>query len=266
MKKMKIIGITIVVLLVLFAGVPLVLEHFIFRNEVYSALQNGEWASFLGSYIGGIVGGAGTIIAMWVTTTETRKVQEENLNKLKEDRLLADKKERKQFADGIAHDISVYTTDIIKYFHDSRNVDRLEVDKYNIDMHLQSIQNQIQEKYSRKQTLSVNRDSATYFSIESEIEQLKVEESKTRYKLERIEKEIHSIQGDRTIAVECYFLLKIKLQDIPEAVPLLEKLEYIHKNSSNVKGTHLEFAKEETQKLLDLTVAFIDKYINQIAS
>ena len=268
MKKegiFKVIGV-IATVFILFAGVPLILEYLIFRNNVYSVLSNGEWGSFLGSYIGGIIGGTGTLIAMYVTTKETRKVQEENLNQLKEDRLLEDKKERKVFADGIAHDISVYSTDITKYFHACRNVDRLDMDRYNANMQLQNIQNRIQEKYTRRKMMNVSRNSETYLSIESEIKQLQDEESKIRYKLEHIENEIHNIQGDRRIAVECYFILKIKLQSIKEAHPLLEQLEYIHENSSNVKGTHLEFAKEETQKLLDLTVAFIDKYINQIAS
>ena len=108
MKKkdyLKPIIITVVVLLILFAGIPLILEHLIFRNNVYSVLTNGEWGSFLGSYIGGIVGGAGTLIAMYVTTKETRKVQDENLNQLNADRSLEDKKERKQFADKIAEDV-----------------------------------------------------------------------------------------------------------------------------------------------------------------
>ena len=265
MKKrsyLKIIGITVVVMSALFAGIPLFLEHFIFRNNVYSVLTNGEWGSFLGSYIGGIVGGAGTLVALWVTTNETRKIQEENLNQLKENRSLEDKKERKQFADGIAHDISVYTTDIIKYFHDCRRVDRLDVDRYNVDMKLKSIQNQIQGEYARKQNIGLERNTATYLSIESKIEQLGREESRIRYKLERIENEIRNISGDRRIAVERYFVLRIKLQDIEEAISLVEQLEYIHINSSNVKDTRLEFAKEETQKLLDMTVEFINKYVN----
>lgn len=263
-NPLKTIGITIVILLVLLAGIPFILEHFIFRNSVYSVLTNGEWASFLGSYIGGVIGGAGTLIALWVTTNETRKVQEENLSQLNADRSLENRKERKQFLDEIAKDISVYVTDIVKYFHDCRSANRLDIDRHNTDMHLKSIQNQIQSKYSQKKKLNIDQNTEAYLGIESEIEQLGQEESDTRYKLERIENEIKNIQGDRRIAVERYFVLRIKLQNIKEAQSLLEQLEYIHTNSANVNGTHLDFAKEETQKLLDITIDFINGYMAQV--
>ena len=142
MKKsnpLKAIGIIVAILLVLLAGIPLILEHFVSRNSVYSVLTNGEWASFLGSYIGGVVGGAGTLIALWVTTNETRKIQEENLNQFNADRSLNDRKERKQFADIIAQDISIYIANINNYFYASRHSERLDNDRYNADIRLNDI-------------------------------------------------------------------------------------------------------------------------------
>jgi len=43
----------------------------------------------------------------------------------------------------------------------------------------------------------------------------------------------------------------------------MNQLEYIHKNSANVDGTDLNFIHNETKKLLNMTVHFIDKYVNQ---
>ena len=168
MKKgnyLRIIGITIVAILILFAGIPLFLEHFIFRNDVYSVLTNGEWGSFLGSYIGGIIGGAGTLIALWVTTNETSKIQEENLKQLKTDRLLADKKERKQFTDGIAQDISVYIANINSYFFACRQAERLNNDRYNADMRLNDIRNKIQQQYEQQQNLKIETDEDQYLEV-----------------------------------------------------------------------------------------------------
>jgi len=266
MKKGKVIGITIATLLGLFVGIPLFLEHLIFQNNVYSVLTNGEWGSFLGSYIGGIFGGVGTLIALYVSTNETRKVQDENLNQLKEDRSLDSKKERKQFADGIAQDISVYITDISKYFYDCRNIGYLNSEKYNTNFHLNNLQHNIQSKYNQKKKLNIEQDINKYCLIEAEIEQLTKEETDTKYKLQRIEEKIKNNQANRTLANERYFVLQIKLKDIEMAQMLLKQLDFIHQNSVNVGGTTLDFIDEEGKKLLDMTVTFINEYVNQATS
>lgn len=265
MKKsnpLKTIGIIVAILLVLLAGIPLILEHFVFRNSVYSVLTNGEWASFLGSYIGGVVGGAGTLIALWVTTKETRKVQEENLNQLKEDRSLDDKKERKQFTDGIAQDISVYITNINNYFYACRFAEQLENDRYNANMQLNDIRNKIKCKFGHQEKMNVETDTDEYARIEIEIAKLKVSEAEAAQKLQHIENEIDKNRADRTIANERLNILQIKLQNIPEAVTLLSQLEYIHNHSFGL-GTELDFMDKETHKLLNITVDFIDKYVNK---
>lgn len=158
MKKkdyLKTIIITVVVLLILFAGIPLILEHLIFRNNVYSVLTNGEWGSFLGSYIGGIVGGAGTLIAMYVTTKETRKVQDENSNQLKEDRSLDSKKERKQFADGIAKDIASYITDISQYYYANCWSWDLQRKKNDAIHELEQIRSKILQIYAQQENMDI---------------------------------------------------------------------------------------------------------------
>lgn len=62
---------SLTILLVLLIATPILLEYLFFQNKIYSALTNGEWASFLGSYIGGTVGGIGTLAAVAITTKET---------------------------------------------------------------------------------------------------------------------------------------------------------------------------------------------------
>ena len=64
-KKHLILLIIVVVLL------PFILEYAIFRNTFYSAISNSDWSSFLGGYIGGIA----TLFAVYITTSETRKIQ-----------------------------------------------------------------------------------------------------------------------------------------------------------------------------------------------
>ena len=265
MKKsnpLKAIGIIVAILLILLAGIPLILEHFVFRNSVYSVLTNGEWASFLGSYIGGVVGGAGTLIALWVTPNETRKIQEENLNQLNADRSLNDRKERKQFADIIAQDISIYIANINNYFYASRHSERLDNDRRNADIRLNDIRNKIKYQYGEQEKINIETDTNEYARIELEIEKLKVSEAEASQKLQHIEDEIDKNRVDRTIANERLNILKIRLQGIPEAAELIAKLEYIHKYSSGL-GTEFDFMDKETSQLLAITSDFTYKYINR---
>lgn len=64
------IGFLFVVLCILF---PLLLDIFIFGNEVPSNLDNEAWASFLGSYIGGLLSLVGIFITIRFTKYENDK-------------------------------------------------------------------------------------------------------------------------------------------------------------------------------------------------
>lgn len=50
-------------------------------NNFPSFWSNSEWAGFLGSYLGGIFGGAATLLAIYFTTKETRRIERENHDK-----------------------------------------------------------------------------------------------------------------------------------------------------------------------------------------
>lgn len=264
MKKyncLKSVGIILGISLLLFAIVPLILEHLIFRNNVYSALTNGEWSSFLGSYIGGILGGAGTLIAMYVTRGDTRLIQEENINQLKADRLRDSQKERKQFTDGLAQDISMYIANISNFFYACRHEARLTSDKDHIVDELDDIRSQIQSCFNQQKKLNIDTQIEEYNRIDISVNELRVREAKAESRLQRIEKEIDSNRVDRSVANEHLFILKIKLKNITEAQSIINKLDYIHKNSGNSKVS-FDFIEKETEQLLDLTVAFINYYIN----
>ena len=76
-KKQRIVRIIVVYVFIGFI-IPIVLRHAVFENDVYSKLSNEGWASFLGSYVGGVLGGLGTLIAMYMTIKQTTEIQEEN--------------------------------------------------------------------------------------------------------------------------------------------------------------------------------------------
>lgn len=57
---------------------PFVFKFVIFESTEFSNLTNNEWAGFLGSYVGGILGGLGTLISVFITVKESQDMQIEN--------------------------------------------------------------------------------------------------------------------------------------------------------------------------------------------
>ncbi len=119
---------------------PVILQYAVFANSVESNASNDGWASFLGSYIGGVFGGGMTLAAVWISVRETRLIQEENkiesrkriaetnfrasirTNKIQYgNEILQKRKERIAFCNEIAELIGRYCADISKYFYDCKS-------------------------------------------------------------------------------------------------------------------------------------------------
>lgn len=242
---------------------PFVLEIVIFRNDFYSVLSNGEWGGFLGSYIGGALGGIGTLLAVYITTKETRKIQQENSTQIEDEKRRNERKERKQFADEIAKDIATYITDISNYFYACRALEQLYGKERNLNDELYRIDCQIGEKHNALKKLNLDENTDEYISVQNELEELKQKESELKYRIEKNAREIERNKADRTVANERYFLLQMKLQNIEKGEAILKQLEFIHSNSTNMGGTDYNFISIESDKLLNMTVRFADIYINQ---
>lgn len=172
---------------------PFILELLIFRNKFYSVLTNGEWGGFLGSYLGGIISGLGTIVAVWVTTKETRAIQKNTQDNIESDREIRRRDYRRAFTGEVEKIISEYITDISGYYYANRHK---------------------KEDYERK------------------------------------------------LSVKNYYLLKIKLNEIDEAVELIEQLELIHNNYSYGEIPPNQFNKAIDDIMKNLS-QFIKNFIGQ---
>ncbi|WP_077369461.1 hypothetical protein [Anaerosalibacter sp. Marseille-P3206] len=62
--KYIIFGLTFIIIVSIF---PLIIDRLIIGNTVYSNISNSDWVSFLGSYIGAILGGIFTFIGVKIT-------------------------------------------------------------------------------------------------------------------------------------------------------------------------------------------------------
>ncbi len=85
-KRLLFYGISII----FFFMIPIVLDNFIFKNNMSSSITNGEWASFLGSYIGGILSGIITLAGVGLTIMYNNKI-------IKEQKIQFEENDNKQY-------------------------------------------------------------------------------------------------------------------------------------------------------------------------
>ncbi len=52
--------------------------YMILPNKVSSVVTNDGWVSFFGNYLGDIIGGIGTLLAVLIRTKHTETIQDEN--------------------------------------------------------------------------------------------------------------------------------------------------------------------------------------------
>lgn len=148
----------IILLCLTIIGFPVVFEHLIFRNRFYSAVSNDAWASFLGSYVGGAIGGIGTLIAMMVTLKETRRIQAENNDDIEKEKKYRLYVEKKNFTDSVIELVSKFIVNVNMYWELTGEIRGSEDD-------LKSLMNKREQLYSEVKSKDSTLRNATYGNI-----------------------------------------------------------------------------------------------------
>lgn len=258
MSKGRILAIVLatITLICLF---PLALELLFTRGGFSSALTQGEWAGFLGSYVGGALGGVGTLLAVYITTRETRKVQQETAAQTRQRQEKEEKLERKRFSDALASDIAAYIAAISNFFYDNRTFARLEQEREPLVRELRRLQQEL-----RTHSPEPRQGEAEIGVAESVLasQRLSQQRDELVFRIQQLEKDMDPHRTNRALAVQYYFLLQMKLKGIPAGQALLSQLDQVHKSSTDPEETAENF-NAQTEQLLTLTVAFIDRYVEQ---
>lgn len=280
MKDKKVIGkilSIIVVYIVVGIVLPFIFKYMIFENRTFSNLSNNEWAGFLGSYVGGILGGLGTLISVYITVKDSRNMQAENKRdtdqkimddkeerekERKEYKGLEEQKERRQFADDIAIYVGKYITHISKYYYASRWAEDIDLRFRDTNDKLKQLEREIMELNKKISKLEIDSEEISELEIYKTnlLEEKKIMERKYNEQLK--EKEKNSIEGNRTKANECYFILKTKLCNISEANDLLSQLDMLHKDMFKyLKYDVNDWIGENSELLMKEYNKFKTKYV-----
>ncbi|QXE18862.1 hypothetical protein [Clostridium sp. 001] len=249
MKDKKNIVTTVLRIIIVYTVVggilPFIFKYVIFESTDFSNLSNNEWAGFLGSYVGGILGGLGTLISVFVSVKESRDMQAENKadtdhkiladkeereKERKAEKVLEGQKERKQFADDIAVYVGKYITHISKYYYASRWSESLDSAYRDANDKLKKIENKLVNLNEKIDKGVI--DSDEFIKLETEREHLCDRKgiAEREYNERLKDKEANSNYGNRLEANECYFILRTKLYNISQAKDFLEQLDILHKD------------------------------------
>ena len=294
MNKMDTAKRIIIVYVGLGIMIPVILKYAVFENTAYSLLSNEGWAGFLGSYVGGVFGGLGTLIAMYMTIRQTIDIQEENkkdtdakiqaqnLARVKEynrDKADRDRERREdhenrerelriQFSEDIAELVGRYITDISKYHYASLQAERL-------DDNVQKAYAKFSEKYNEYEQIcrEIEKSVSDEYSVIKhnrrclceKRDNLWVECNHLERDYERKQKQYdeNSNDGNRLVANEAYFIMKTKLSEIPEANGLIMKLEEIHRRvgDRNEEESPANWINQKCKELMEIYDIFRKSYV-----
>ena len=232
-------------------------------------ISNEAIASFFGSYAGGVLGGLGTMIAMYITIRHTLKLQEEN-KKDTDQQIVANRRDReaeqkqneevkeqeirRAFANDIAVLLGKYIADISKYHYVS-----IFAEQYSESMKLaQANMNQKELEYEKALERTGKKACKEMVAFDA---------AKRKYEEKRKEYEDNSIQGRRIVANEALFTIQTKLYGIECAKPFLDclfelhgKVGFEHGSDNQQIGEWLEKDIKSLQKhYADFRVAYVQK-------
>lgn len=290
----KIIIWIIVVYIVVSILIPIIFKYAIFENPALSNLSNNEWAGFLGSYVGGILGGLGTLLALYITVKNSMTVQEENKretdqrieeeykrhqaeiatekerrdNERLSDKEENDKRDRQQFANSIAKELGVYITHISKYHF--AGLDAWDLQKRVSDAKTDLLQIEQKLKSIDEKLSAIDVDNTDEFLRVSTKRDTIVDEKE---RLSRIynealtEQRSNSEFGNRLVANEAFFTLIAVLSNIKSADNLLQKLNEVHKGAGSrhpQEESYGQWIGAETEELIQEFTVFMNKYVENV--
>ena len=283
-------------------GLPLAFKYIIFESTAYSNLTNNEWAGFLGSYVGGILGGLGTLFSVYYTVETSINMQnaenerrnaeiseehkrhdleildenkrrnaEINVERQRRDSEIQAENKRKEredrvkFTGEIATLVGEFLTITSNYHYMNVEVAQIEQDLKDSYDKLYNLKIEESKIYE-----ALNRNSPIQYSI-TELDLRKVrndiDKEERHYNQLLSEKAYKSYFGNRLKAIECLHILEAKLIDIKEGENLLKAIKCFHnselkKDEKDEKSTSV-WIEQSNEKIIKEYKSFQRNFINK---
>lgn len=254
----------LVVYAILAVITPIVLRYTVFENSAYSQLSNEGWAGFFGSYIGGVLGGVGTLLAMYITLKNTIEIQRRNKmdsdiqilqsnyerereynrdknarEKERNDDFQAKEQEiRRAFMDEIARLLGVYLANISKCYYSSLYYSMYHKSKNDAYAEMKKAYDKLEKECTdvgiREAAAGRKIDA---LSVHVKRLELECEKKKDEYLERKTECEKNDERGNRIEANEAFFIIDCMLEGIQEADQFLKCLYEMDSKSNAFKDS-----------------------------
>lgn len=252
-KKSSLIYPSIFIGVFLFTIICVIIVEGLVRMPFKTITDEKTWIGFYGSFFGGIIGGTGTLLAVYFTTKETRSIQRRSEN-------ILDMSEKRRFSDEVAKIVAEYITDISAYYYSNRSTTGISKNIQCFEKQISDVDNEINKKEWDSIMSNLANDKDEYIKTQNDLTELRGTKDSLINKISSNQNEFNRISRERTIANNGYFLLKIKLNNIITATDLLNSITYIHKCSADLSIEQSEFNKE-IDKLIEVLTIFINDYL-----
>lgn len=211
------------------------------------AFNAGDLLGFYGEVLGGFV----TLLVLWFTTDETRKIQQKTEQQLEDERQERNREQRRIFVNSVIEDVSKVLANL-SHCKDSRlKIKECEkrIGKYEKDL----AQIRFQLAQSRKNSSNPTAQAAI------PVQEMSEKELEQAIQAERNNATAYYVTKEPSI--ERISVLNIKLSGIQEAENLVEKIIQIMDMEDNDEISFEDFVKE-MNKTMQVTADFAEKYIN----
>ena len=257
MKRSAVI--MMIIIIVIYLAICSVLLFVIYpKVEFGKPLSYSEWIVFLGSFVGGALGGLGTLIAMTVTVINALNIQKVDRNNRENEQRQSI---RIELTNSVAEYLGTYITHITnydnnasKYWELEAKANRLQQEYECADGEYRSYLNQI-GFYSGHGFNMSEQQMITKRNLENKLEYAHQSSKCAQYEFDEFEK-----YSDHLEANEAYFVIKAKIEHIDEAIGLVSCLEEVHNNAGNEHESRV-WIEDKTKQLIEEYQKFKYAYV-----
>lgn len=250
-KRLLLICLILLALLFFLVVIPFCI-HLLFKWDTGCALL--KWEPNTGSmleFYGAILGGGVTLLVLWITTDETRKIQRKNEEQIEMDRAEKRKNDRRVFVNSVIEDVSKLLANLAHCKDCRLKIAACEkrIKKYEKDL-----------AQVRFQLTQSKKNSSSPF-VQSAISMQEMSEKELEQAIQAERNNAIAYYTTKTPSIESIAILNIKLAGIQEAKELINSIVQIMDMEDNDDISFEDFSKE-MNKIMRITADFAENYIN----
>ena len=226
--------------------------NLLFKYHTISLLEWEDDAGAMLEFYGAVLGGGITLLVLWITTDETRRIQGENKQQLEDEKKEREREKRKAFADSVIDDFAKFCADSSSFKESQELILKCKTEIKELDDELQTKRTELEAEY--KKMTAHGRIAIP------QIERLKLEEKSLEDKIEYKRRNIEAVFSSRKTAQERYLVLKIKLDGIEGADQIIQMMNQLLV-LGRTDSVNFDYYHKEHLKTIKEMTDFIKKYI-----